>query len=227
MKERYFEKQVHGCCFVHCVNNLFQRVVLTNLDMQKAQKHWKAACLNRKKYKNTDSLVLSLLSFFVYPLHSSFLHFSLSYSCTFPLNLTFQTGNKWTGWTPEILHLALSQKGFILKKVAGPHKFSRIQKTTSGKYICIVQKPKDLTKSRHAFGIDLDSIYPVIVDSFNELPLFFDRHNFLYSVWDHPPLLKIIYEIKTLSALFFFSMHVSIPCALLPFPSLVVLRQNE
>lgn len=70
-------------------------------------------------------------------------------------------------------------------------------KQKKGKYLVTVSSPSK-ERGRHTFGVDLDDKYPVILDSINAVPIYFDKQNFLYSVWERPELINLIYELKKL-----------------------------
>lgn len=90
--------------------------------------------------------------------------------------------------------LALSLKGYSAIKLKGNKKFSRIMKRKHGKFVIFVAS--HLNREYHSFSISLDGLYPIIFDSYNDCPLYFDRHNFLYSCWEKPQLLRHVFEIN-------------------------------
>ena len=86
-----------------------------------------------------------------------------------------------------------------MTKFKGSKKFSRLLKQKRGKYLVFVDSPfkrAGQVRDSHVFGIDLDGLYPVIVDSYNDLPLYFDKRNFLYSVWEQPALITVVHQLS-------------------------------
>jgi len=90
--------------------------------------------------------------------------------------------------------LALSKKGYTAVKMKGNKKFSRIMKLRKGKFVIFVADVTD--RAYHSFSISCDGLYPIIFDSYNDHPLYLDRHNLMYSCWEFPQLLRHVFEIK-------------------------------